>query len=152
MTAIKELHEVMVTEAQLAEGLAVVLEQQQEAIINSRGEDLGLLLQKSEDLIQPITTLENERTRLANLIISEKIKRGSVQGKPATSRDLLSCLGDKDAVLMQDVIRRLQTASREVLRINNLNKPLLEHSHCFVKQTLRAATDDYKKNLIDKRM
>ena len=152
MTTIKELHEVMVTEAQLAEGLALVLEEQQDAIIKSRTGDLDILIEKSEDLIQPIATLESERVRLAGLIISERERTSVKKGQAVTSRGLLSCLADEDAVLMEDVIRRLRTASEEVLRINGLNMPLLEHSNRFVKQTLRAATDDYKKNLIDKRM
>jgi hypothetical protein len=148
MTTIKELHEVMTTEAQLTEGLVAVLHQQQAAIIYSHIDDLNVLLVESEELMQPIESLELERARLSKLIV-----RGTgVDGKPVTSNELLSCLDENDAVSMSSVIRRLRTASQEVIRINGLNKPLLEHSQHFIKQTLRAATDDYRKNLVDKRI
>lgn len=150
MTAVKELHEVMVTEAQLAEGLAVVLGQQQEAIVSGRVDVLDQLVEESEELIQPITILEHERVRLSGQIISERTGNGP--GAKATSRDLLGYLDGDDVVLMKGVLMRLRTASHEIIRINNLNRPLLEHSQAFVTQTLRAATDDYKRNLIDKKM
>ena len=151
MTAMKELHEIMVTEAQLAEGLAAVLREQQEAIIESRTDDLDVLLQKSEELIQPIASLENERVRLSRQIISTQGSKGH-GAMAVTPESLLRSLDKNDAALMQNVILRLRAASHEVLRINRLNKPLLEHAQYFVRQTLRAATDDFKKKLVDKRM
>jgi len=150
MTSVKELQEVMVTEAQVTEGLVALLLQEQEAIVGGRPEELDGLVDKCEDLLQPMAGLEKERARLTELIISERGKEK--KGTPATSRDLLRCLGSNDALLMQPVIERLRAASKEVVRVNNLNKPLLQHSQSFIRQTLRAATDDFKKNLIDKRM
>ena len=152
MTTIKELHEVITTEAELTEGLAEVLQQQQAAIIQSRADDLGVLIERSEELIQPIENLEKERARLSELVVCGAEGRATAGGTTVTSSELVSRMHDNDAQMIGAVIRRLREASREVLRINRLNAPLLEHSQYFIRQTLRAATDDYKKNLVDKRM
>ncbi|HCV41976.1 MAG TPA: hypothetical protein DGH68_00715 [Bacteroidetes bacterium] len=152
MTALDDLHEVIATEAQLTEGLAAILRQQQEAIIHNRAEDLHTLLERSEEMIQPIHALEKERLRLANLVAGGTGDVSGQMGQVASYTDILSYLSQKDAESIAAVIERLRLASREVLAVNQLNKPLLEHAQYFIKQTLRAATDDYKKNLIDKRM
>jgi flagellar biosynthesis/type III secretory pathway chaperone len=152
MTTIAELHEVIATEAQLTEGLAAILRQQQEAIIHNRAEDLNLLLERSEEMIQPIQALEKERLRLATLVAGGTGEDASQMGQEVSYTDIISRLPAKDAESITAVIERLRMASREVLNVNQLNKPLLEHAQYFIKQTLRAATDDYKKNLIDKKM
>lgn len=152
MTTIKELHEVITTEAELTEGLAKVLQQQQEAIIQNRADDLDVLVERSEELIHPIENLEKERARLAGLVAQGNDGHTRSKGVGLTSRELVHSMHDSDAELITTAIRRLRDASREVLRINHLNAPLLEHSQYFIRQTLRVATDDYKKNLVDKRM
>lgn len=152
MTAITELHEVIATEAQLTERLAAILRQQQEAIIHNRAEDLNTLLERSEEMIQPIEALEQERLRLANLVAGGTGDIAAQMGQMVSYTNILSRLSDKDAESITAVIERLRMASQEVLKVNQLNKPLLEHAQYFIKQTLRAATDDYRKNLIDKKM
>lgn len=152
MTAIADLHEVITTEAQLTEGLASVLRQQQEAIIHNRADDLNTLLDRSEEMIRPIQALEKERLRLAHLVAGGTGEVASQMGQAVSYTDILSRLADKDAESIAAVVERLRMASQEVLQVNQLNKPLLEHAQYFIRQTLRAATDDYKKNLIDKKM
>jgi flagellar biosynthesis/type III secretory pathway chaperone len=152
MATINELHEVMTTEAQLTENLITVLQQQQEAVIHSQAEALNRLLDKSEELLGPIEALEKERTRLAALMVWGNGDDSAKREKFVTASELLSRLTSDDASLIDAVTRRLQAASEEVLRINRMNKPLLDHSQYFIKQVLRAATDDYRKSIVDKRM
>jgi flagellar biosynthesis/type III secretory pathway chaperone len=152
MTAIADLHEVITAEAQLTEGLAAVLRQQQQAIIHNRADDMNVLLDRSEEMIQPIQALEKERLRLANLVVGGTGEAASQMGQAVSYTDILSRLPDKDAESIAAVVERLRMASQEVLQVNQLNRPLLEHAQYFIRQTLRAATDDYRKNLIDKKM
>jgi hypothetical protein len=156
MMAIEELHEVITTEAQLTEELAMILRQQQDAIIHNRADDLNALLERSEDMIQPIESLEKERLRLGGLVVDGIVEGtgngAGREGREVSYTDILARLSDEDSKSITAVIERLRRASQEVLKVNQLNMPLLAHARHFIKQTLRAATDDYKKNLIDKKV
>jgi hypothetical protein len=147
MTAHEELEEVMTTEAELAESLVGNLLQQQDAIVHSRAEELASLVSKSDELLRPMESLEKERSRLAAVLFN-----GTAGRQTEINVDKLLARVGNGSTRLGSVIRRLRDASGEILKINSVNKPLLEHSRQFIRHTLRAATDDYKKNLIDKKM
>ena len=152
MNSVIELDEVLRTEAELTESLAEVLSEQQRSIVHSRAGELRRLVERSEELIHPIQGLERERQRLARQLVAREAGSSPAGDNIAEAEELLDHLQCDDAALIGAGVRRLRAASRAVLRINRLNMPLLKHAQQFVKQTLRAATDDYRKNLVDKKM
>lgn len=147
MTVPEELEEVMTTETELAESLIGILRQQQDAIVHSRADELASLVNRSEELLRPMETLEKERSRLAASLFNDMAGH-----QTEITVDRLLARAGNSTPRLGSVIRRLRDASHEILKINSVNKPLLEHSRQFIRHTLRAATDDYKKNLIDKKM
>jgi flagellar biosynthesis/type III secretory pathway chaperone len=146
MNFVAQLRDVVTAEAQLSEGLVSVLQLQQEALVRNDVTELQTLVDRSEELMHPMVALERERERLSEMIMGNAVKGGAVR-----SDDLVRRVGGNEGAALANVIRRLRVASREIVRINDLNRPLLEHAQAFIRQTLRAATDDYRKNLIDRK-
>jgi flagellar biosynthesis/type III secretory pathway chaperone len=147
MNIITQLRDIVTTEAQISEGLVAVLQQQQEALVRNDVGELQTLVDQSEELMQPMAALERERERLSEMIMGNAVQGGAIR-----SDDLVKHVGGDEGEILGNVIRRLRFASREIVRINDLNRPLLEHAQAFIRQTLRAATDDYRKNLVDRKL
>jgi flagellar biosynthesis/type III secretory pathway chaperone len=152
MTTTAALQEVVLAEADLAENLTAVLEAQQQAVVHSRVEDLTALIQRSEELLHPIHELERERLRLTRLILGGDENDGKAGEAIAHPQALLKKCAGGDAQALGRALERLREASKKTLKMNRINKPLLDHARQFIRHTLRVATDDFSRNLIDRKM
>jgi len=145
MTKTEDLERVLQTEAALAEALARVVAQKQEAIVGFKGEDLGTLTLREEELVKPLRQLEEERVRIASDIAGA--------GAPSIAlRDLTGLMTKKEADRIAPHAARLRTAVQRVVRMNDQNRVLLQQSLRYVRETLRIITDNHTKQLIDQKM
>ncbi len=127
MTNSNQLAEVLTTQIQLSEALLELLKLQQQAIIQSNEEEILNLVRRQQELLQPLSELEKERTKYSKS--AEEFADES----------------------MRALEIRLKNLVREIVEINNQNRVLIENSIRFVRQTLRILTNDYQRNLVDTR-
>jgi len=128
MTTINnQLTEILTTQIQLAEALLVLIKQQQQAIIHSDEDEVLRLVNRQQELLQPLSALEKERISFQKSRV--EIEDSAIYTLEKTLRNIIG----------------------EVVEINNQNRVLIENSLRFVRQTLRILTNDYQRNLIDTR-
>jgi flagellar biosynthesis/type III secretory pathway chaperone len=153
MTTIDELEKVLETEADLAEALSGVITQKQQAIVQFNGVSLGALTRRMEELMRPFQDLEQERLRLAGALTQRHAGTGKqMMAKPLTAKELADILGKKDAERILSRATRLRNAVQKIVRMNDQNRLLLQHSLRFVRGTLKIITENHTRQLIDQRM
>ena len=141
----------MLTEVELAEALLATLDQQREAIVCARLEELAVAVERGEELSRPIEALENERMRITAELM-EMIAPGHVGNQPCGLTEVVPYLNKEDGVRVTALGKRLRNVIGLILKVNQENKPLIDHSLRFVRENLRIIRENYSKQLIDQKM
>ncbi len=150
MNNVHYLTEVMTTEAEIAEQLVDVIAQQQRALVACDAEAVVATVDQQQELMIPLEGLEQERERLTRELWQTVTHEKLDDGKPVNLSALLSRLGANDAASLSDAGSRLLAAIEKMMKLNQANQFLIEHSRRFVRETLRIVTNDYARQLVDR--
>ncbi len=151
MSNIHHLAEVMMTEAELTERLVDIMKQQQQALVNTDAMAVAESVDQEQELLLPIEGLEQERLRLLRAVCEEN---GSPiqEGIPVNLADLILTLPATDREMISAAGSRLHHAVEEMLRTNQANQYLIEHSRRFVRETFRIVTNGFSRQLVDQKI
>jgi hypothetical protein len=149
MKASDDLLKVMSTEVELASTLLDTMTRQRSAIISMDAESVAETVIREQNLIKPMIPLERERMRLAAEIIGKR-RLGNDEAFPL--QEVLACLAGDEVHPVQVLGERLKVLTRQITEVNRQNRLLLEQSLKFVRENIRALTENYSRNLIDQRI
>ncbi len=152
MSNLIHLAEVIATEAELTEQLIEVMKLQQQALISTDAETVAAMVDHQEELLLPIEGLEQERVRLTREVWNEIAPRKLPDNSPVPLSALLDQLQNDEAKKLSDAGSRLHSAVEQMLKVNQANQFLIEHSRKFVRETFRIVTEGYSRQLIDQRI
>ncbi len=153
METITQLKEIMKTEAELIEAMHEVMKEQQEAIIRYESDKLNDAIQKQQELLAPIESLEKERVKMGLTIMNvNDIEDNRKARETFTIERLLPCLDDDDADEVKTLASRLRKGTEAIVQITRENRRLLEHSRKFVRENIRILTGNYSKQFIDQKL
>ncbi len=152
MSNLVHLAEVIATEAELTEQLIEVMKRQQQALISTDAETVAAMVDHQEELLLPIEGLEQERVRLTREVWNEIAPRKLPDNSPVHLSALLDQLQNDEAKKLSDAGSRLHSAVEQMLKVNQANQFLIEHSRKFVRETFRIVTEGYSRKLIDQRI
>lgn len=150
MNNVHHLAEVMTTEAEIAETLVDVITQQQRALVACDAEAVVATVDQQQELMIPLEGLEQERERLTRELWHAVAPESQDNNKPVNLSALLSHLDRNDAARLSDVGSRLLAAIEKMMKLNQANQFLIEHSRRFVRETMRIVTNDYARPLVDR--
>jgi flagellar biosynthesis/type III secretory pathway chaperone len=150
MNNIHHLTEVMATEAEIAEKLVDVIAQQQRALVACDTEAVVATVDQQQELLIPLEGLEKERERMTRELWHSVAPEAVDDTGPVNLSALLSRLERNDAMRLSDVSSRLLAAVEKMMKLNQANQFLIEHSRRFVRETLRIVTNDYARSLVDR--
>jgi flagellar biosynthesis/type III secretory pathway chaperone len=142
MNRTERLQQIMNAQADLMDAITETLVGAQRALVESNGEALEQCTRREEDLLRPFHELERER-----LLCVEQLAGASVP-----VHDLLPGIPVEDRVALKALSERMKTSASKIMEINLQNSALLRNALRFVQETLRAATDDNRRKLIDERV
>jgi len=151
--SIEELAKVMQAEIELGDALMEVMSQKRLSIVTIRSDQLLSLSHREEELLGPLQDLERERLHLCRQIVREnpgettELSPGGV-----TIGEVLHHIPAPDAVRISTLARRLKTIVERILQVNEQNRVFMQRSLRFVQETLRLATDDHTRQLVDQRL
>jgi hypothetical protein len=149
MKAIEDMREVLTAEVDLAESLLKTMVAQRDAIIAMDAERVAETVIQEQTLIKPMLPLERERMRLAGEIIGRR-KLAPDDGFPM--REILACLTEEEGRPLQSLGARLKSLTMQITEINRQNRLLLEQSLSFVRENIRALTENYSRALVDQKI
>ena len=152
MNNLNHLEEVMATEAELTEQLIEVMKRQQQALVSIDSAAVESTVERQQELLMPIEGLEQERIRLTREIVAASMPKRVEEGEPVHLTTLLTCLDISEAKRLSSVGRRLHEAVEQMMKLNQANQYLLDHSRKFVRETFRIVTDGYSRKLIDQKI
>lgn len=153
MEAISQLKEIMKTEAELIEALLDAMQEQQDAIIRYEMDKLNMAMQKQQELLGPIESLEKERVKTGLMIMNvEDIEDARRARETFTIERLLPYLKDEDAEEVEAIGSRLRKGTETIVQITRENRRLLEHSRKFVRENIRILTGNYSKQVVDQKL
>ncbi len=150
MNSIHHLAEVMATEAEIAEKLVDVITQQQRALVACDTEAVVATVDQQQELMIPLEGLEHERERLTRELWHTVAPEAADDTRPVNLSALLNRLERNDAARLSNVSSRLLAAIEKMMKLNQANQFLIEHSRRFVRETLRIVTNDYARSLVDR--
>lgn len=152
MTNVECLVEVMTAESDLAERLADVMKKQQQCLVNCDADGVAETVEQHQELLLPLEGLEQERERLAREVWNAVAPEPASEGHPVNLTALLDYLGGSEAKKLSEISRRLLMNVETIMKINQANQYLIEHSRRFVRETLRIMTNDYARQLVDRKI
>ncbi|MER3522598.1 MAG: hypothetical protein C4326_00660 [Ignavibacteria bacterium] len=152
MNNLDSLTEVMATEAELAERLVDVIKQQQRALVACNAEAVAATVEQQQELMMPLEGLEQERERVTREVLSTLAPERVAEDKPVTFSALLEYLDADEASRLSKAGRRLLAAMETMMKVNQANQFLIEHSRKFVRETLRIVTNGYARQLVDRKI
>lgn len=152
MNNLESLADVMATEAELAERLVDVIKQQQRALVACDAEAVAATIEQQQELMMPLEGLEQERERLTREVLRTLAPERMVEDKPVSFSALLHYLGVDEASRLSKIRRRLLAAIEAMMKVNQANHFLIEHSRTFVRETLRIVTNGYTRQLVDRKI
>jgi flagellar biosynthesis/type III secretory pathway chaperone len=150
MNNVNHLAEVMTTEAEIAEQLADVFAQQQRALVACDAETVVATVDQQQELMLPLEGLEQERERLTRELWQAVTAEKTNDDSPVNLSKLLERLDAEDASRLSKASSRLLSAVEKMMKLNQANQFLIEHSRKFVRETLRIVTNDYARPLVDR--
>jgi flagellar biosynthesis/type III secretory pathway chaperone len=150
MNNVNHLAEVMTTEAEIAEQLADVFVQQQRALVACDAETVVATVDQQQELMLPLEGLEQERERLTRELWQAVTAEKTNDDSPVNLSKLLERLDAEDASRLSKASSRLLSAVEKMMKLNQANQFLIEHSRKFVRETLRIVTNDYARPLVDR--
>jgi flagellar biosynthesis/type III secretory pathway chaperone len=150
MNNVNHLAEVMTTEAEIAEQLADVFAQQQRALVACDAETVVATVDQQQELMLPLEGLEQERERLTRELWQTVTAEKTNDVSPVNLSKLLERLDAEDASRLSKASSRLLSAVEKMMKLNQANQFLIEHSRKFVRETLRIVTNDYARPLVDR--
>lgn len=151
MSNIHYLAEVMTTEAELTERLVAIMKQQQQALVNTDAAAVAESVDQEQELLLPIEGLEQERLRLLHAVC-EDIGYPVQDGSTVNLADILHTLPAEAREKISVAGSRLHHAVEEMLRTNQANQYLIEHSRRFVRETFRIVTNGFSRQLVDQKI
>ncbi len=98
--------------------------EKKEAIIENKVEDLTGVIEKEEDLINDLNTLENKRTN----ILKEIAEDFDLNDDTPNYKMLKSELGSKQKVELKNIRKKLLNTIENLQKVNEENKVLLEEA------------------------
>lgn len=153
MKLIEQLRELLRTEIELAEALMSVMRQQQRAIIYSDYDALHQLGLRQQELLVPLESLETERMHLVKSIMEEcGWQQPEEQGTPVTLSELLNNPNLPDAEEILRLGKKLRDAAQRVVALNEENGRLLSHTQNYIRESIRILTENYSRNIVDKKL
>lgn len=152
MTNLESLIEVMAAESDLAERLADIMKQQQQCLVNCDAEGVAATVEQHEELLFPLEGLEEERERLTRDLWNAVAPEPAPDDRPVNLSMLLGYLDESDAKKLSDASSTLLTNVEAIMKLNQANQFLIEHSRRFVRETLRIMTNDYARQLVDRKI
>ncbi|MBI5474542.1 MAG: flagellar export chaperone FlgN [Ignavibacteriae bacterium] len=152
MNNLVHLAEVIATEAELTEQLIEMMKRQQLALMETDAETVAAMVDNQEELLLPIEGLEQERIRLTREVWNEIASRQVTDNAPVHLSALIERLPGDEAQRLSSAGSRLHTAVVQMLKVNQANQFLIEHSRRFIRDTFRIVTDGYSRQLIDHRI
>lgn len=147
-----ELARVMEAEIELGDALMEVMSQKRSSIVTIRSDRILSLAQREEELLVPFGELEQERLRLCSQIVHGE---GQGSGRPPsapTVEEVLTHIPAPDAVRIATLAHRLRTVVERIQQVNDQNRVYMQRSLRFVQETLRLATEDHTRQLVDQRL
>jgi flagellar biosynthesis/type III secretory pathway chaperone len=151
MNNLMHLEEVMATQAELTEQLIEVMKQQQSALVNIDSTKVEQTVDRQQELLMPIEGLEQERVRLTKEVV-HSVAPHRVANEPIPLTTLLMCLDGEEAIRLSRVGSRLHLAVETMMKMNQANQYLIDHSRKFVRETFRIVTDGYSRKLVDQKI
>lgn len=151
MNSLHHLAEVMTTEAELTERLVAIMKQQQQALVNTDALGVAETVDQEQELLLPIEGLEQERLRLLRAVCEES-GRPVREDVPVSLADLMHKLSEDERQVISVAGSRLHQAVEEMLRTNQANQYLIEHSRRFVRETFRIVTNGYSRQIVDQKI
>ncbi|MDL1891759.1 flagellar protein FlgN [Sphingobacteriales bacterium CHB3] len=152
MSNLNHLMEVMAAEAELTEQLIEVMKMQQQALVNLDHAEVEISVDKQQELLLPIEALEQERLRLTREVWCELTPPPDAPETSIHLTSLLHHLQRKDADRLSMLGSRLHSAVEVMMKVNQANQYLIEHSRRFVRETLRIVTDGHSRQIVDHRI
>jgi flagellar biosynthesis/type III secretory pathway chaperone len=152
MNNLNHLAEVMMTEAELTEQLIDVMKQQQHALIMLDPATVESTVDKQQELLLPIEGLEHERQRLTTEVLHDLVPHGTAEETPVSLARLMQHLNAGQAQQLSAASGRLLAAVETMMRMNQANQYLIEHSRKFVRETVRMVTGGNSRRLVDQRI
>jgi flagellar biosynthesis/type III secretory pathway chaperone len=153
MPTINDLERVITTEAEFAESLLEVIQQQQQAIVRFNASTLEELVEKQQEMLRPFDAMEKERASVSKGVLEAMSAGGGpLVTKSATLTELIQNLEEEDASRIAAIGERLRRAIEGVLSINRQNRVLLEHSLKFVRENIRLLTGGCSRQLVDEKI
>lgn len=149
MTTSEQFTEVLKIEAELASALLEVLQEQQQAIIHFQDASLAAAIERQQQLMKPIASLEKEWVKVSR-DFSRELHIASHE--PLSLSVLTNRLPEEEAAHVSKYGKKLRSVVEKIFTVNSQNKILLEHSLRFIKHNIRIMTDGYSKKLIDTTM
>lgn len=149
MTTSEQFTEVLKTEAELASALLEVLQEQQQAIIHFQDASLAAAIERQQQLMKPIASLEKEWVKVSREF-SRELHIDSPE--PLSLSVLTNRLPEEEAAQVSKYGKKLRSVVEKIFTVNSQNKMLLENSLRFIKHNIRIMTDGYSKKLIDTTM
>jgi flagellar biosynthesis/type III secretory pathway chaperone len=148
MKTIETLNGVLHRELALAGELLAAMRAMQRAIVEFHVEDLLAAIEREEQVLKPLETVERERLALVQALIPSG---GNAVEQPTLSRLAVEATGDAEDRL-RAAGRSLEDIVARIKEVNGQNRILLEHSIGFIRSTLRAVTEGYARKLIDQKV
>ncbi len=150
MNNVNHLEEVMTTEAEIAEKMVDVFIQQQRALVACDAETVAATVDQQQELMLPLEGLEQERERLTRELWNAVSAQKMGDDAPVNISKLMERLDADDASRLAAASSRLLSAVEKMMKLNQANQFLIEHSRKFVRETLRIVTNDYARPLVDR--
>lgn len=152
MNNIDCLVEVMTAESDLAEQLVEVMKQQQQYLVACNAEGVAGTVEQQQELLLPLEGLEQERERLSRDLWNTVAPEKAADDRPVNLSALIGYLSGPDAERVSNAGHRLLSTVETMMKLNQANQFLIEHSRKFVRETLRIITNDHARQLVDRKM
>jgi flagellar biosynthesis/type III secretory pathway chaperone len=152
MNSINYLAEIMTAEAELTEQLVEVMRNQQAALVKIDPLAVERATDRQQELLLPIEGLEQERVRLTREVWSQCAQQVIDESASVNLASLIKFMEREDAGRITAVGSRLHNAVEQMVKLNQANQYLIEHSRKLVHETFKIVTNGFSRQLVDQRI
>ena len=142
MNTREEMVRILKEETEIAGSLEQLLKSKQRAFVKWNSGELAEVVKDEEVLLHRLSLLEKERVNVFRTLHPAEMQEG-------TMREYLEHYPFPE---LQEYYERLKNISSSVMKRNKQTKQLLRSSLSFVQYTLRTLTDNYQRQLLDRKV
>ena len=147
----KQLMEVMDQQYSNLNTLLEIVKKKQQALVDSEIENLESCIRSEEKILFNIQSVEKLRYEVVSKIISEYGLDENDYSISSINLKLQDKISTKNCELLLRNEKEIKETAYEIIRINEQNKFLIQHSRQFINETINTLLNSNKDSIFDRK-